>query len=85
MRKSVRLFRIFPWVSWASISFGLYAPILGLSASAPKTQGNLISLFRNIRIFGYTVALNLILRIAMYSVSGVIMKGKVPSYASITP
>lgn len=40
---------------------------------------------RNIRIFGYTVLLNLILRVAMYAVSGVIMQGKVPSYASITP
>mgnify|MGYP006374792431 CR=1 FL=1 len=41
-------------------------------------------LFRNIRLFGYTVVLNLVLRIAMYVVSGVIMKGKVPSYANIT-
>lgn len=39
---------------------------------------------RNIRIFGYTVVLNLILRVAMYAISGVIMQGKVPSYASFT-
>jgi hypothetical protein len=41
-------------------------------------------LLRNIRLFGYTVVLNLVLRIAMYAISGVIMKGKVPSYANIT-
>jgi hypothetical protein len=40
---------------------------------------------RNIRVFGYTVLLNLVLRVAMYSVSGVIMQGKIPHYASITP
>lgn len=43
------------------------------------------SLDRNIRIFGYTVILNLILRVAMYAVSGVVMQGKVPSYAKPTP
>lgn len=40
---------------------------------------------RNIRIFGYTVILNLILRVAMYAISGVVMQGKVPSYAKPTP
>lgn len=40
---------------------------------------------RNIRIFGYTVILNLILRVAMYVISGVVMQGKVPSYAKPTP
>ena len=41
--------------------------------------------YRNIRIFGYSVVLNLVLRVAMYVASGVIMQGKVPSYASIDP
>jgi hypothetical protein len=43
------------------------------------------SVDRNIRIFGYTVILNLILRVAMYAISGVVMQGKVPSYAKPTP
>jgi hypothetical protein len=80
-----------PSASWPSTSCGGSAPTTASSASAPRTPGTPRDIQvrpspgRNIRIFGYTVLLNLILRVAMYAISGVVMQGKVPSYAKPTP
>ena len=41
-------------------------------------------LLRHIRIFSYLVVAVFFLRIGIYAICGVVMKGKVPNYASIT-
>lgn len=65
-------------IIWALCSY------YGFKCIRSKNTRYFLELRRNIRIFGYTVVLNLLLRIAMYAISGVIMQGKVPSYANIT-
>lgn len=41
-------------------------------------------IFRNVKLFGYTVIANFFLRIIMYVVCGAVMHGYVPNYMNIT-
>lgn len=43
-----------------------------------------MSLDRHLKIFLYLTVINFFLRIVMYVITGVVMKGKAPSYMTIT-
>ena len=49
-----------------------------------KMQGIHFDMYRNIRIFGYTVIGNFFLRIVMYIICGIVMSGYAPNYAVMT-
>lgn len=47
----------------------------------PKVK---ITINRHLKIFLYLTVINFFLRIVMYVITGVVMKGKAPSYMTIT-
>jgi len=72
------------WVFWIEYNMG-HQFILWFSVDKVKEYKVSLIIQRNLRIFTYIIIINLILRIAMYIVCGIVMKGKAPSYAQITP
>ena len=71
------------WFHGFELALGIYLLFWIQKHQKQKFKVKLF-LLRHIRIFSYVVILIFFLRIGMYAICGVVMKGKVPNYATIS-